>query len=163
MAVHKKSKRDATIQARYFKEFWQSAQEYLKIKSIKFGVFSEIDIDQLSCSQITNPSIYNPDTLEPNQCGPLDLRLGISNTAMMRDGKKVANCLTCNLSPKHCIGHFGHIDLVLPCFHIGYIKDVIQILRMICKSCSRVLLSPNNTNDNQQNPDFWRQRMRYYL
>ena len=56
-----KDEQDLLLQTRYFKEFWGSAKEYLKIKSIKFGVFSEIDIDQLSSKQITSPSIYNPE------------------------------------------------------------------------------------------------------
>merc|ERR1712228_389551 len=148
---------DPSVQARYFKQFWKKPIENLSINAIKFGVFSERDIDQLSLTQITNQLIYDPDTTQPNESGPLDPRLGVSGTG--KDGKN-ALCATCNLNTRDCVGHFGHIDLVLPCFHIGYIKDVIQILRIICKSCSRCLLSPSHFNLNDEHdPNYWRQRM----
>lgn len=35
----------------------------------------------------------------------------------------------------------GFIKLELPVFHIGYLKNTVQILQCICKSCSRVLLA----------------------
>lgn len=32
-----------------------------------------------------------------------------------------------------CVGHYAYIRLVLPVFHIGYFKMVINILQDICK------------------------------
>lgn len=32
-----------------------------------------------------------------------------------------------------CEGHFGHIELELPVFHIGYFKATVTILQRICK------------------------------
>lgn len=32
-----------------------------------------------------------------------------------------------------CNGHFGHVKLVLPAFHVGYFKRIISILQEICK------------------------------
>ena len=32
-----------------------------------------------------------------------------------------------------CEGHFGHISLELPVFHIGYLKSIYNILQKICK------------------------------
>ena len=147
---------EAKKKCRYFKKVWEKQQEHLRVGAIKFGVFSARDIDQFSTTQITSSSIYNPETLQPNEFGPLDLRLGSSKG---RDDF----CASCKLPPIRCVGHFGHIDLVLPCFHIGYIKDVIQILRMICKSCSRILLSPTAMDTEEQSGHFWRKRMRYFL
>ena len=40
-----------------------------------------------------------------------------------------------------CPGHFGNIKLALPVFHIGYFKHTVSILQVVCKECSRVLLS----------------------
>ena len=39
-----------------------------------------------------------------------------------------------------CEGHFGHIELELPVFHIGYFKATVTILQRICKvyRCLRV-------------------------
>ena len=43
------------------------------------------------------------------------------------------NCETCGKSLADCIGHYGFIDLELPCFHIGYFRTTITLLQMICK------------------------------
>ena len=40
-----------------------------------------------------------------------------------------------------CSGHFGHVRLPLPAFHIGYLRFTITILQEICKDCGRVLLT----------------------
>ncbi|KAL2045874.1 hypothetical protein ABVK25_011977 [Lepraria finkii] len=68
---------------------------------------------------------------------PLDARMGIS-------GKR-ETCRTCGLRLQDCNGHFGHVKLVLPVFHVGYFKKVIQILQSICKDCSCILLSETDS------------------
>ena len=35
-----------------------------------------------------------------------------------------------------CVGHYGYIDLELPCFHIGYFRATIMVLQTICKVTS---------------------------
>lgn len=32
-----------------------------------------------------------------------------------------------------CSGHFGHIELALPVFHIGYLNQTIDLLKCVCK------------------------------
>jgi DNA-directed RNA polymerase III subunit RPC1 len=54
---------------------------------------------------------------------------------------KQDNCETCGQNMQECVGHFGHLRLALPVFHIGYLRSVISVLQNICKSCSRVLLT----------------------
>lgn len=49
-------------------------------------------------------------------------------------------CNTCQGRLATCQGHFGHIKLALPVFHVGYFKATISILQSICKECSSVLL-----------------------
>jgi DNA-directed RNA polymerase III subunit RPC1 len=61
--------------------------------------------------------------------GPLDSRMGISN--------KTGVCGTCGSMLQACSGHFGHVKLVLPAFHVGYFKRVISILQEICKVGSK--------------------------
>lgn len=39
-----------------------------------------------------------------------------------------------------CPGHFGHIELVTPVYHCGFIEEVVKVLRCVCYHCSRVLL-----------------------
>lgn len=38
-----------------------------------------------------------------------------------------------------CPGHFGHIELARPMYHMGFIKEVLKILRSVCFHCSKVL------------------------
>ena len=40
-----------------------------------------------------------------------------------------------------CPGHFGFIKLALPVFHVGYFRHTVAVLQVVCKGCSRVLLS----------------------
>jgi DNA-directed RNA polymerase III subunit RPC1 len=53
-------------------------------------------------------------------------------------------CSTCGLPLQTCNGHFGNIKLVLPVYHVGYFKKVIQILQSICKARSNTGTSRNN-------------------
>lgn len=39
-------------------------------------------------------------------------------------------CETCGKNLADCLGHYGYIDLELPCFHVGYFKAVIGILQV---------------------------------
>jgi DNA-directed RNA polymerase III subunit RPC1 len=42
-------------------------------------------------------------------------------------------CETCGQKMQECAGHWGYLKLVLPIFHIGYFRPVINILQEICK------------------------------
>lgn len=70
---------------------------------------------------------------KPAKGGVLDTRLGTSD--------KSGTCGTCNAKLADCVGHYSYIKLILPVFHIGYFRAVIQMLQDICKTCARVLLS----------------------
>ncbi|KAI1081373.1 beta and beta-prime subunits of DNA dependent RNA-polymerase [Whalleya microplaca] len=102
-------------------------------KQIKFGIQSNQDIVNQAVIEVSDRSMYDIDKgREPTTNGVLDKRLGTSS--------KTGLCATCNLRLQDCTGHFGHVRLPLPAFHIGYIKFTITILQNICKDCSRVLL-----------------------
>ncbi|KAH9892352.1 hypothetical protein F4778DRAFT_317731 [Xylariomycetidae sp. FL2044] len=105
-----------------------------KFKQIKFGIQSNQDIVNQGVIEVSDKTMYDIDKgREPTMNGVLDKRLGISS--------KTALCSTCNLKLADCTGHFGHVRLPLPVFHIGYLKFTITILQEICKDCSRVLLT----------------------
>lgn len=55
-------------------------------------------------------------------------------------GNQESICATCHNKLQNCVGHFGHLHIDLPIYHIGYFKHLIIILKMVCKQCSRVLL-----------------------
>ncbi|KAF9383969.1 hypothetical protein CPC16_008651 [Podila verticillata] len=104
-----------------------------KIKHIQFGVLSPQEIVNVSEFEVTQRDLYTVENRQPVKYGMLDLRLGTSD--------KMATCETCGLKQQDCIGHFAHIKLCLPVFHIGYFRSAIVILQCICKTCSRVMLS----------------------
>ena len=102
-----------------------------QIKEIQFGLLSSSEIARISTIECVNQSLYD-DNSEPIPYGPIDNRLGVN--------QKNKICSTCDKKLEFCPGHFGYIRLNLPIFHIGLFKKVIEILRCICKNCSRILL-----------------------
>ncbi|KAM0809086.1 putative DNA-directed RNA polymerase subunit [Seiridium cardinale] len=105
-----------------------------RFRQIKFGIQSNQDIVNQAVVEVSDRTMYDLDRgREPIKHGPLDKRLGISG--------KQATCQTCELRLTDCPGHFGHVRLPLPVFHIGYLRFTMKILQEICKDCSRVLLT----------------------
>lgn len=39
-----------------------------------------------------------------------------------------------------CPGHFGHIELAKPVFHVGFLGKTMKILRCVCFFCSKLLV-----------------------
>ena len=37
-----------------------------------------------------------------------------------------------------CPGHFGHIELAKPVYHIGFLTRCIKLLRCVCFFCSKL-------------------------
>lgn len=109
-------------------------REYIpkEISQVKFELMRGSEARRISVAQICSRDLYLEDSKAPAPSGPLDLRLGPST--------KNSACLTCREGMAACNGHFGHIDLALPVFHPGLLKQVHRILQSICKSCSSILL-----------------------
>lgn len=49
---------------------------------------------------------------------------------MQGTSEKDRPCLTCGKNLADCLGHYGYLDLELPCFHVGYFKAIIGILQV---------------------------------
>lgn len=75
------------------------------------------------------------DNMEPKRGGLIDPRMGSTD--------RYISCSTCGLNSDDCVGHFGHIDLAEPTFHMGYIQFVKKILGCICLKCSKLLVHKN--------------------
>jgi len=106
-----------------------------RIKHIQFGVLSQQEIVGMSELEVTTRDMYETSQggeRVPIEHGVLDRRMGVSD--------KRSLCDTCGLKMADCVGHYGYIRLVLPVFHIGFLKHVIAILQCICKNCATVLL-----------------------
>ena len=101
------------------------------IKKLQFGILSSQDIINQSEVELSDRILFDLDQgrrILPY--GPLDKRMGVSD--------KHAKCETCGESLQHCNGHFGHVRLVLPVFHVGYFKKVVWVLQNICKACGHL-------------------------
>jgi DNA-directed RNA polymerase beta' subunit len=68
---------------------------------------------------------------KPKQGGMSDPRMGTIDRTM--------KCESCGCDKNECPGHFGHIELAKPMFHIGFLKTVLKVLRCVCYNCSRLL------------------------
>lgn len=103
------------------------------IKGLEFGALSAKEIVAQSEVEITTRDLYD---LERNRAvaagGALDTRMGTSLNAV--------ECATCKGNLALCHGHFGHVRLALPVFHVGYFKAIILTLQCVCKNCGAVLL-----------------------
>ncbi|WPK24139.1 hypothetical protein PUMCH_001399 [Australozyma saopauloensis] len=103
------------------------------IKSLDFNALSAKEIVAQSEVELISRDLYNLEggrKVQPN--GALDNHMGTSLNAV--------ECTTCHGNLATCHGHFGHVRLVLPVFHVGYFKAIIQVLQCICKLCGAILL-----------------------
>ncbi|XP_042192561.1 DNA-directed RNA polymerase III subunit RPC1 isoform X1 [Callorhinchus milii] len=116
------------------KEQFRETDVAKKISHICFGMKSAEQMRQQAHIQVVSKNLYSQDNSHtPLSFGVLDHRMGTS--------EKDRPCETCGKNLADCIGHYGYIDLELPCFHVGYFKAIIGILQMICKTCSHIMLS----------------------
>ncbi|CAH1400258.1 unnamed protein product [Nezara viridula] len=107
-----------------------------QVKRVQFGILSPDEIRRMS---VTEGGIRFPETMEggrPKLGGLMDPRQGVID--------RMSRCQTCAGNMSECPGHFGHIDLAKPVFHIGFITKTIKILRCVCFYCSKLLVSPSH-------------------
>ena len=81
-------------------------------------------------------SVLNIDSTD----GLSDPKLGVTV-----NHKREARCATCDGGSADCPGHFGHLVLAKPIFHIGFMKTVLAVLRCVCINCSRLLANEVRT------------------
>ena len=105
-----------------------------KIRSVRFSLMSAAEIGRAGTFHVFERNLYQMPQRTPMPNGILDARMGTTD-------KRGAECATCRGSMVDCAGHFGYIKLELPVFHIGYFKNIINVLQCVCKGCSRILLS----------------------
>eukprot|EP01134_Creolimax_fragrantissima_P005297 CFRG5297T1 len=96
---------------------------------VQFGILGPDEIKEMSVVNVQHAESYEAGL--PKTGGLADPRLG----TMEREMK----CQSCHGSSKDCPGHFGHIELARPVYHVGFIKTVLQIMRCVCFHCSRLL------------------------
>lgn len=72
---------------------------------------------------------------EPQKDGLIDQRMGVTSNEL--------DCTTCGLGTNYCVGHFGHLSLSEPVYHIGFFEHIISILKCVCIKCSKLLVYKN--------------------
>ncbi|HOP66501.1 MAG: DNA-directed RNA polymerase subunit A' [Methanoregulaceae archaeon] len=104
-----------------------------RIGKIEFGLLSPKEIRTMSVRKIIWADTYDDDGF-PYPQGLMDLNLGVIDPGL--------RCKTCDQKASECPGHFGHIELAKPVIHVGYTRLIRKLLRVTCRGCSRLLLSP---------------------
>ena len=105
-----------------------------RIGKIEFGLLSPKEIREMSVRKIIWADTYDDDGF-PYPQGLMDLNLGVIDPGL--------RCKTCDQKASDCPGHFGHIESAKPVIHVGYTRLIRKLLRVTCRSCGRVLLSPD--------------------
>ena len=103
--------------------------EQVYADKIQFGILAPDALRQYSVLKIENNDLYEKGV--PKSGGLCDLRLGTTDRQF--------KCQTCNGDILTCPGHFGHIDLIAPVYHISFMKTVLKILQCVCYECSACL------------------------
>ncbi|KAI8338189.1 hypothetical protein BC941DRAFT_424817 [Chlamydoabsidia padenii] len=107
-----------------------------RVDAVQFGILSPDEIKAMSVAKIEFPELYDEGTSKPRASGLLDPRMGTID----RNYK----CQTCGEGMAECPGHFGHIDLAKPVYHIGFLTKVKKILECVCFHCSKLKVDDTN-------------------
>jgi DNA-directed RNA polymerase II subunit RPB1 len=81
------------------------------VQEIQFGLFPPEEIKAMSVCHIEYPETMDEQRQRPREKGLNDPKLGTTDRGV--------KCATCEESMQECPGHFGHIELAVPVFHIG--------------------------------------------
>lgn len=104
----------------------------LEANSLKFNVFKPEEIRNFSVCKVINTTSF--DSIgNPVSGGLYDVSMGPSSRREV--------CSTCMNDQLDCIGHFGHIELVMPCYNPFFMKTVATILRASCLACNRLQIT----------------------
>lgn len=108
------------------------------IEKVEFGILGNEEIKRISAFGkdsvgVDIPDLY--DNLEPKRGGLIDPRMGTTDSHL--------DCVKCGLNSTYCVGHFGHIDLAEPVFHMGFLPTIKTILNCVCLRCSKLLVYKN--------------------
>jgi len=121
--------------------FHHSEADVKKIKAVQFGIISPEECKAMSVCHIETDRTFENGRPVPG--GLLDLRLGTID----RQWK----CGSCGMDQAECPGHFGHIELAKPMYHLSFLNNVLKTLRCVCFSCSVIL--GNEPVDDLKGPD----------
>ncbi|KAI1719686.1 RNA polymerase rpb1, domain 1 domain-containing protein [Ditylenchus destructor] len=105
-----------------------------EVKRVQFGILSPDEIKRMSVGEIEFSEIY--ENGKPKIGGLMDPRQGVID--------KRGHCMTCTGDMNQCPGHFAHLELAKPVFHIGFLTKTLKVLRCVCFYCSRLLIDKDS-------------------
>lgn len=109
--------------------FRHSEAEVKRVRKVQFGVLGPEEIKAMSVCCCESDRTFEAG--KPVQGGLMDLRLGSID--------RFLKCSTCGMDHSECPGHFGHIELAKPMYHVSFIKTTLKLLRCVCRNCSMIL------------------------
>ena len=129
--------------------FQYSSAPLRSIQEIQFGLLSPEEIKNMSVAPIEYPETMDEQNLRPRQMGLADPRLGSIDRAV--------KCGTCDENMSECPGHFGHIELAVPVYHVGmrqqahsalgdtdgrpgFMTKIKKLLETVCHNCGKILV-----------------------
>lgn len=86
--------------------------------------------------EATERDDFGKSSNRPKMDGILDPRQGVVD--------RFSRCQTCAGNMNDCPGHFAHIELAKPVFHIGFFNKTLRVLRCVCFFCSKMLVDKND-------------------
>lgn len=101
-----------------------------RVRGVQFCVLGPDEIRRRSAVEVTTNQTYVSN--EPVAGGLFDVAMGATEWGR--------SCPTCGNGVAFCDGHFGHLEMAVPVFHIQFMEVVRKTLRCVCVSCSRVLV-----------------------
>jgi len=111
-------------------QFAYSSAPVRRVREVQFGILSPEEIKAHSVAKIEYPEVMDESGQKVKTSGLMDPRMGTID----RNFK----CQTCGEGMSECPGHFGHIELARPVFHVGFLGKVKKILECVCVQCGRL-------------------------
>ena len=109
--------------------FRYSEADVRKVRTVQFGILGPEELKTTSVCAITTDRTFENGRPVPG--GLMDPALGAIDRNMA--------CATCGMDEQECPGHFGHLELCKPMYHISFLNTVLKTLRCVCFSCSVIL------------------------
>lgn len=108
-----------------------SVSVYKQVRGLHFGLMSPDTIRKISVIDVKTEDLYDRDGL-PVKDGLMDRRMGTLEPNQ--------RCQTCGGLWSQCPGHFGHVELARPVYHVGHMKKIVEVLKATCHQCHRLML-----------------------
>ena len=109
--------------------FHYSSADVKKVRKVQFGILGPEELKRTSVVAITTDRTF--ENGRPIPGGLMDPALGAIDRGIP--------CGSCGMDEQECPGHFGHLELCQPMYHISFINTVLKTLRCVCFSCSVIL------------------------